>query len=64
MINTVDFAGNIDSTSSYTLPESISKICVTVDNGRLYIYIDDIEIVSTYLTDGSIDINKLQNYVL
>jgi len=42
-----------------TIPEDVKSICVSVDNGRIYISINDVEVYRDYsLTDGYVTITR------
>ena len=60
MLVVTDFVGkNFSTNLDFKLPENIGKVGIQLENGRVIVYVDEVEIYNNLsLHDGFIDIDK------
>lgn len=59
MISVMDWVSSIDYTEDFKLPDKIDKLFISVDNGRLGISINGVQVFYTLsLQDGNVEITK------
>lgn len=59
MIIATDYDSGITETLEFKIPDKVESFTVSVDGGRIYISVDDLEVYSNcYLRDGCVEITK------